>query len=113
MIAVLGTGLLGSNFARALMKKGEQVHVWNRTTERAKALEADGAKAFADAAEAVRGASRVHIVVSDDAAVDGVLAAARCPAGTLVIDHTTTSTHGARTRSARTDIVYMHAPVFM
>jgi 3-hydroxyisobutyrate dehydrogenase len=113
MITVLGTGLLGSGFARALIKKGEQVHVWNRSPERAKALEADGATAFADAAEAVRGASRVHVVVSDDAAVDGVLAAARPAPGTLVIDHTTTSVEGARVRTARTDLTYVHAPVFM
>ena len=113
MIAVLGTGLLGSNFTRALIKKGETVHVWNRTFERAKALEVDGAKAFADAAQAVAGASRVHIVVSDDAAVDGVIAAARFAPGTLVIDHSTTSTAGAKARTARTDITYVHAPVFM
>jgi 3-hydroxyisobutyrate dehydrogenase len=113
MIAVLGTGLLGSNFARALIKKGETVHVWNRTFERAKALEADGAKAFADAAQAVAGASRVHIVVSDDAAVDGVILAARFAAGTLVIDHSTTSAGGAKARTARTDLTYVHAPVFM
>lgn len=113
MIAILGMGLLGSNFARALMKKGERVHVWNRTFARAQALEAEGAKAFADAAEAVRGADRVHIVVSDDAAVDAVLAAARLPADLLVIDHTTTSTAGARTRTARRDLTYVHAPVFM
>src|SRR5262245_40517678 len=113
MIAILGTGLLGSNFARALVAKGERVHVWNRTAARAFALEAEGAKAFADAADAVRGADRVHIVVSDDAAVDGVLAAARLGAGTLVIDHTTTSTAGARARTARADLTYVHAPVFM
>src|SRR5262249_55404241 len=113
MIAVLGTGLLGSNFTRALLKKGERVHVWNRTPQRAQALEAEGAKAFADAAAATRGADRVHIVVSDDAAVDMVLAAAKFVPGQLVIDHSTTSTEGARTRTARTDLTYVHAPVFM
>jgi 3-hydroxyisobutyrate dehydrogenase len=113
MIAILGTGLLGSGFARALIKKGEAVHVWNRSPERAKALEADGVVAFADAADAVRDASRVHVVVSDDAAVDSVLAAAKLAPGTLVCDHSTTSTAGARARTARTDITYVHAPVFM
>src|SRR3569832_1050330 len=113
MIAALGTGLLGSNFARALIKKGETVHVWNRTFERAKALEADGAKAFADAAQAVAGASRVHIVVSDDAAVDGVIAAARFAPGALVIDNSTASTAGAKVRTARAEITNIHAPVFM
>jgi 3-hydroxyisobutyrate dehydrogenase len=115
MIAVLGTGLLGSGFTRAARKRGDDVHVWNRSPERAKALESTGAVAFTDAAAAVRGASRVHIVVTDDAAVDGVLAAAKAglEAGALVIDHSTTSTAGARTRTARTDITYVHAPVFM
>jgi 3-hydroxyisobutyrate dehydrogenase len=113
MITFLGTGLLGSNFTRSLIKKGEQVNVWNRTFARAKALEADGAKAFESAADAVRGASRVHVVVSDDAAVESVLASAKLERGVLVIDHTTTSTEGACTRTARTDIVYVHAPVFM
>ena len=116
MIAILGTGLLGSNFARALRRRGEDVHVWNRTAARARALEADGARAFDDAADAVRGASRVHVVVSDDDAVDAVLAAARLPAGALVIDHTTTSTAGALARTARwpaSGVTYVHAPVFM
>jgi 3-hydroxyisobutyrate dehydrogenase len=112
MIAILGTGLLGSGFARALRKKGETVHVWNRTAARAKALEAVGCVAFADAAEAVKGASRVHIVVSDDHAVDGVLAAAKVPAGVPIYDHTTTSTAGAKARMARWP-GYLHAPVFM
>lgn len=113
MIAFLGTGLLGSNFTRALLQKGHQVQVWNRTPARARALEAHGARAFDDAAEAVRGAERVHLAVSDDAAVDAVLAAARLPGGALVIDHTTTSTAGALERSARPGLTYVHAPVFM
>lgn len=111
MIAFLGTGLLGSNFTRALIQRGETVHVWNRTPDRAKALESYGAKAFANAADAVKGADRVHITVSDDAAVNSVLAAAK-PTG-LVIDHTTTSIPGALERIARTDMTYVHAPVFM
>jgi 3-hydroxyisobutyrate dehydrogenase len=100
-------------FARALIKKGERVHVWNRTPERARPLAADGAIVFTDVAEAVRGVDRTHIVVSDDAAVDGVIDAARFAPGALVIDHTTTSTAGARRRTARTDLTYVHAPVFM
>ena len=60
MIAFLGMGLLGSNFVKALLKKGEQVQVWNRTTARATALETAGAKAFSNAADAVKGAGRIH-----------------------------------------------------
>ena len=46
MVAFLGTGLLGANFSRALLKRGETVHVWNRTPDKAKALENEGAKVF-------------------------------------------------------------------
>jgi 3-hydroxyisobutyrate dehydrogenase len=116
MICVLGTGLLGSGFTRAFRRKGESVHVWNRTPAKARALEAEGARAFDDPAEAIRGADRIHVVVSDDAAVDAVLAAAAVPADTLVVDHTTTSTAGALHRTERwprAGVTYLHAPVFM
>lgn len=118
MIAFLGMGLLGSNFVRALRRRGEEVQVWNRSPERAKALESTGATAFAQAADAVRGASRVHIVVSDDSAVDQVLESAR-PGFTkdvVIVDHTTTSPGGALARTKlwqERGIAYQHAPVFM
>jgi 3-hydroxyisobutyrate dehydrogenase len=115
-IAILGTGLLGSGFARALRKKGEAVRVWNRTLDRAKPLAADGIEVADSAEAAVKGASRVHVVVSDDVAVDSVLAKASLEKGALVIDHSTTSTAGAvrRTRGWRAEgITYQHAPVFM
>ncbi|HYV49430.1 MAG TPA: NAD(P)-dependent oxidoreductase [Myxococcaceae bacterium] len=113
MIAFLGTGLLGSGFVRALRGRGEAVNVWNRTAEKAKALEAHGAKAFEDPAEAVRGAARVHLALSDDAAVDEVLERARPGLGkdAVLVDHTTTSPKGAAARAARWR--YQHAPVFM
>ncbi len=118
MITILGTGLLGSGFARALRKQGEAVRVWNRSHEKARALAAIDATPIADPAEAVRGAERIHVVVSDDAAVDSVLAAAApgFAAGALVFDHSTTSTAGARERTERwreRGVIYQHAPVFM
>ena len=118
MIAFLGMGLLGSNFVKAMLAKGEKVNVWNRTGSRAKALEAFGAKAFDEVAEAVNGADRIHIVVKDDAAVDEILANA-CKGfapGATIIDHSTTSTAGARARTekwAALGFTYLHAPVFM
>jgi 3-hydroxyisobutyrate dehydrogenase len=118
MIAFFGIGMLGSGFVRALRKRGEDVHVWNRTPAKAKALEAVGARAFDDPAEAARGATRVHLSLSDDDAVDGVLERARPSLGasTLVIDHTTTSACGTVKRSARwteRGVPFLHAPVFM
>jgi len=116
MIAILGTGLLGSGFTRAFRKRGETVHVWNRTLARAKSLEADGARVFDSAADAVRDVRRIHLLLADDAAVDSVLDAAQPVTGTWVFDHSTTSTAGVRERTTRfraAGITYLHAPVFM
>jgi 3-hydroxyisobutyrate dehydrogenase len=41
-IAVLGTGTMGSAMARTLARAGLEVTAWNRTLDRARALEADG-----------------------------------------------------------------------
>lgn len=118
MITFIGMGLLGSNFTKALLAKGQSVHVWNRTPEKAKALEASGAKAFSTVAEAVKGSTRIHVTLSDDAIVDAVLeqAAAGIGAGAVIIDHTTTSVEGAVKRTsewAAKGITYIHVPVFM
>ena len=118
MIAFLGTGLLGANFTRALLKKGEQVNVWNRTAVKAKELEIYGAKSFTLVAEAVKGAKRIHLTLSDDQSVDDVLekASAGFETGAVIIDHTTTSSAGAAKRSAywkKKGYSYIHAPVFM
>jgi 3-hydroxyisobutyrate dehydrogenase len=118
VIAFLGTGLLGANFVRAMRRRGLDVQVWNRTPAKARALEAEGARAFDDPAAAVRGATHIHIALSDDAAVDDVLERARPGLGrdAVVVDHTTTSPGGAAERSARwagRGIGFQHAPVFM
>jgi 3-hydroxyisobutyrate dehydrogenase len=118
MIAYIGTGLLGAGFVKALLRNGAQVNVWNRTAAKATVLQADGATAFADVADAVRGVSRVHLTLKDDASVDEVLAVAESgfAPGMLIIDHTTTSVEGARARTAMWKTkghTYVHVPVFM
>lgn len=118
MISFLGTGLLGANFTRALLQRGEKVNVWNRTAEKARALEQYGATAFNDVAQAVKGCDRIHITLSDDKAVEEVLekASAGIAKGTIIVDHTTTSAPGAASRAAywkERGIYYIHAPVFM
>jgi 3-hydroxyisobutyrate dehydrogenase len=118
MKAFLGMGLLGANFVRAMLKKGDQVQVWNRTAAKAVELEQYGAKAFAAVADAVRGADVIHLTLKDDAVVDEVLAAAApgLKTGAIIIDHTTTSIPGAIARTsnwAARGYEYQHAPVFM
>ncbi|MFI5163511.1 MAG: NAD(P)-dependent oxidoreductase [Sphingobacteriales bacterium] len=118
MKAFLGMGLLGSNFVKAMIKKGDEVQVWNRTASKAKALEIYGAKVFDQAADAVKCADVIHLTLKDDATVDEVLEKARpgLRPGAIIIDHTTTSKKGAieRTRVWKDrGFTYLHAPVFM
>jgi len=118
MKAFLGMGLLGSNFVKALLKKGEQVQVWNRTASKAKELEQFGAKSFDTVSEAVKGADRIHVTLKDDASVDEVLrvATSGLAPGAIIIDHTTTSKEGAIQRTKlwkERGFYYQHAPVFM
>jgi 3-hydroxyisobutyrate dehydrogenase len=118
MIAFYGMGLLGSNFVRACLRRGDRVNVWNRNAERASALAEAGAVPFADAGEAARGAERVHLTLSDDAAVDDVLERLRpgLAKDAVIVDHTTTSPTGTRARAtlwAERGISFQHAPVFM
>jgi 3-hydroxyisobutyrate dehydrogenase len=117
-VAFYGAGMLGSGMIRAMRKRGIEVHVWNRSIDKARALEDTGARAFADPSEAARGVDRVHLCLRDDASVDGVLEAALggIDAATPIVDHTTVlpqrvverarSLHAARH-------LFIHAPVFM
>ncbi len=110
--------MLGSGFVRAMLRRGISVRVWNRTPERARLLEADGARAFEDAAEAARGCVRAHLCVRDDRAVDDILAAALpgLAAGVPIVDHTTVLPAGVAGRAGRmlgAGHPFLHAPVFM
>jgi 3-hydroxyisobutyrate dehydrogenase len=117
-VAFLGTGLLGSAMAEGMIKRGDSLTVWNRTTSKARLLERIGATVARSAADAIGGADRVHMTFSDDAVVDAVLAEA-LPAiarGTIVVDHTTTAPRQTAARYARLQqqgVKFVHAPVFM
>jgi len=116
MIAFLGTGMLGTGFVRALRKRGETVHVWNRTLAKAKLLEDSGAIVFEDPAAAAKGAERIHLSLNDDASVDDVLGKIPLTPEQIIVDHTTTSATGTKERVAKWDakgIRFVHAPVFM
>jgi 3-hydroxyisobutyrate dehydrogenase len=117
-IAFFGTGLMGSGFVRRLRSNGNDVNVWNRSAAKARALEADGARAFAEPAAALAGAERIHLSLSDDASVDAVLEpiAALIPKDTWIVDHTTTAVTPTAERIARWAArghTFVHAPVFM
>ena len=117
-IAWLGAGLLGSGFVESLLARGEAVAVWNRTLAKATPLAEKGARVVPTIAEAVKGADRVHLCLSDDASVDAVLpeVLAALAAGTPIVDHTTVSPAGARERAAKLaalGVGFLACPVFM
>jgi 3-hydroxyisobutyrate dehydrogenase len=117
-VAFYGAGMLGSGFVQALCRRGIAVRVWNRTFERAKALEEFGAVAVSDPAQAARGADRVHLCLRSDDSVDSTLHAAftGIAPGTPVVDHTTVLPSNVPERVktlAERNIPFLHAPVFM
>jgi 3-hydroxyisobutyrate dehydrogenase len=118
MKAFLGMGLLGSHFVRAIIKKGDEVQVWNRTASKASELEKYGARSFSNVTDAVKGADIIHLTLKDDASVNEVLEAASSGLmpGAIIIDHTTTTKEGAIQRTKEwkeRGFFYQHAPVFM
>lgn len=96
-IGFVGIGKMGEALVRRLLAGGHAVAVWNRTPEKAQALEAAGASIAASPRAAAGGAAAVFSSVTDDAASravwcgpDGLLAAAAAP-GTLAIECSTLS----------------------
>ena len=102
----------------AARKRGDDVTVWNRTIDKARALEKTGARVAPTPAQAVRGASRVHLVLTDDAVVEKVIADLRpgLSPETIIVDHSTTQPVLTAERSKRLNaegVRYLHCPVFM
>lgn len=117
-VAFYGAGMLGSGFIKNLRRHGYAVRIWNRTFEKATALEEDGIVAFEDPAEAAQGVARVHICVSDDKAVDSILDAVLpgLERDVVIVDHTTVLPQNVVARAQRLASAghkFLHAPVFM
>lgn len=72
-IAILGTGLMGTAMAEAVMKAGHETIVYNRTADKTAPLVALGAKAAATAAEAITAADATIIVLLNGAGVKNLL----------------------------------------
>jgi 3-hydroxyisobutyrate dehydrogenase len=72
-IAWLGTGIMGAPMARHVAQTGNEVVAWNRTRSKAERIE--GVQVADSPAEAVEGADVVVTMLSDGAAVEGVIGA--------------------------------------
>jgi 3-hydroxyisobutyrate dehydrogenase len=117
-VAFIGTGLLGSGMVEGMLRRGDQVVVWNRTESKARALEKIGARVAEAPADAVAGAERVHMTLPDDAIVDEIVTAftPRLRKGAIIVDHSTTAPTATRARVERINArgtPFVHAPVFM
>jgi 3-hydroxyisobutyrate dehydrogenase len=117
-VAFFGAGRLGSAMVRAMLRRGVVVRVWNRTAQRARALEEYGASVFTDPAQAAQGAEFIHLCLKDDASVDAVIEAslAGISTGSPIVDHTTVLPQRVVERAhllADAGYSFVHAPVFM
>ncbi|HCJ68807.1 MAG TPA: hydroxyacid dehydrogenase [Corynebacterium casei] len=109
-IAFLGTGRMGSELARHVMKSHD-VTVWNRTAERAQPLVDEGATLADSPTAAVEGAEVVITsLFGPDDIRELVIGQDLIPAGITWIDTTTVSPEAAREFADAVDS-YVHAPV--
>jgi 3-hydroxyisobutyrate dehydrogenase len=98
-IAVLGTGTMGAAMARNLLGAGYRVRVWNRSSERAAPLAADGASVCATPAQAADGATFLLTTLWDSASVAAAASDAlpSLAAGGIWLQASTVGLAGART----------------
>ncbi len=119
-LGFLGLGQMGAGIAANLLKAGHELHVWNRSPEKAGPLVAKGAVLARSPREAAEGADAIFSMIADDAALatvmegeDGLLAG--LPAGALHISHSTISV-AAADRAAGLHVErgqrFVSAPVF-
>lgn len=115
--AFIGTGLIGASLAEGSLKRGDEVHVWNRTAFKTESLVALGATAHPSAGQAAAAADFIHVALTSDDAVDSVLPGIAAAAGenAVLIDHSTTSAERTRERQAEWShsLPLLDAPVFM
>src|SRR5690242_15824924 len=119
-IGFIGLGNMGSPMARNLVRAGHEVAVYNRSRAKSEALGRDGARVAESIAEACRDGEAVFTMLSDDAAVEGVVLGAggvaeSLAAGAAHISSSTIGTGLARRLAeehVRRGHVIVSAPVF-
>jgi 3-hydroxyisobutyrate dehydrogenase len=117
-VALLGTGIMGAPIARNLAAAGHEVTVWNRTAERARALDGDVARVAATPTEAVAGADVVITMLAD---ADAVVSVARDGGALAAMDDDAIwvqsstigleGTEGAAALAAERGVTFVDAPV--
>jgi 3-hydroxyisobutyrate dehydrogenase len=118
-IALIGLGLMGSGMARNILKAGYELAVNNRTIDKARPLESEGARVATTPREAARDADMVISIVADDSASravwlgdDGALAGAKL--GAILVESSTLTSAWVRElaqHAADRGCAFLDAPV--
>ncbi len=119
-VGFIGLGNMGSGIARNLIQAGHTLTVYNRTRNRAEALQAAGAKVAETPAEAAAHADALITMLADDHAVEAVIAGAggvlqALPQGAIHIGMSTISvalSHRLAAAHQEKKQYYVSAPVF-
>jgi 3-hydroxyisobutyrate dehydrogenase-like beta-hydroxyacid dehydrogenase len=93
-IGFIGLGRMGMGMARNLLRAGHEVTVYNRTSGKAEALIAEGARVAESPAGACEDAEAVMTMLADDAALEAVVLgpngiASGLGAGSIHVSHST------------------------
>jgi 3-hydroxyisobutyrate dehydrogenase len=117
-VAVLGTGTMGSAFARRLLGAGLRVSVWDISPASSARLADAGAAVAATPEEAVRDADVVLTMVPTIASIEETMprALAAMRPGSIWLQMSTIGVEGterafALAKARRPDIVFVDAPV--
>ncbi|MEN9780685.1 MAG: hypothetical protein RL014_1833 [Pseudomonadota bacterium] len=117
-IAVLGIGFMGFPMSRRLCEAGHEVHVWNRSRDKAERVSAFGATVHDTPAAAAAAADIVVSMLENGAVVGQVLfdqgTAQAMKRGSLVIDMASIKPREAREHAQRLQalgIAHLDAPV--
>ena len=116
-LAILGTGLLGSEIALRLKAQGFDVAAWNRTAAKAAPLASAGIELPGTAAEAIRTADAALLLLADAAAIEATLFApdtAPALAARIIVQMGTIAPAESRALAGRVGAAggdYLEAPV--
>ncbi len=119
-IAFLGMGAMGSRMARNLLEAGHSVNVWNRSRDRTRPLEEEGAGVAETPRAAARTADIVMSMLRDDAASENVWCDPEIGAldgmakGSIAVESSTVSvgwTKELGRRAAGRGVAFADAPV--
>ena len=98
-VGFIGLGVMGQPMALNLARAGMRPLVWNRTRARAEPVAAAGGRVAATAADVLRDADVVFLMLADETATDAVLGRGSAPlrvAGKTVVHMGTTSPEWSR-----------------